>query len=157
MPIIAPPPADAELPCPCCGAVRVPGRQVLQHSRYQFVPASFYIEDLYSVVYSCPDGHDSEQLTVKVPETVERGIAASGLLAQIAVARDFDHLPFNRQSAIYARSGVSLPRSTLSDLYAHLASILLPLYSLMHQILLKSRIIWVQIAENDVKARTSYQ
>ena len=141
VPIVAPPPVDTELPCPCCNAIRVPERQLLQNSRYQFVPASFYVEDLYSVVYVCPNGHDSQQLIARVAEAIEHGIAGSGLLAQVAVARDFDHLPFNRQSAIYSRSGVHLPRSTLCDLYAHLAEVLLPLYVLMHQILLKSRII----------------
>jgi len=140
VPIIAQAPAENELPCPCCGAVRIPGRKLLQNSCYQFVPASFYIEDLYAVVYECPNGHDS-QLVARVPEAVENGIAGSGLLAQVAVARDFDHQPFNRQSAIYARSGAHLHRSTLSDIYAHLAVIILPLYSLMHQILLNSRII----------------
>ena len=141
VPIVAPPPADTTLPCPCCNTIRVPDRQLIQNSRYQFVPASFYIEDLYSVVYVCPNGHDSQQLIAKVSEAVENGIAGSGLLAQVAVARDFDHQPFNRQSAIYSRSGVHLPRSTLADFYAHLAEILLPLYTLMHKILLNSRII----------------
>lgn len=141
VPIIAPEPLLSELPCPCCRTMRVATRQILQNRRYQFVPASFFIEDLYAVVYVCPNGHDSEQLIVRVPEIVENGIAGSGLLAQVAVARDFDHQPFNRQSTIYARSGVKLSRSTLSDFYAHLAEILTPLYLLMHQILLQSRII----------------
>lgn len=55
VPVLAKPPADTELPCQCCGTARVPTREILQNSRYQFVPASFYMEDLYSVVYECPD------------------------------------------------------------------------------------------------------
>lgn len=141
VPVIAPPPAEVDLPCPCCGAIRVADRKIYQNWRYQFIPATFYVEDLYSVVYACPNGHDSKQLIARVPEPIEHGSAASGLLAQIAVARDFDHQPFNRQSSIYARSGVPLNRSTLSDLYAQVAVILLPLYTLMHQILLQSKII----------------
>jgi hypothetical protein len=62
-------------------------------------------------------------------------------MAQVAVSRDVDHMPFNRQVAMYARSGVPLNRSTLSDIHAQLAAILLPLYLLMKQILLESRII----------------
>jgi transposase len=139
--ITAPPPDESELSCTCCGAMRVPGRQILQTSRYQFVPASFYVEDLYSVVYDCPGCDAAKKLIVRVPEAVENGIAAPGLLAQVAVARDFDHLPFNRQTAIYGRSGVPLSRSTLSDLYAHVAAILKPLYLFMHMILLQSKVI----------------
>ncbi len=41
MPVFAPTPDDATRPCPCCGVARVPVRQILQNSRYQFVPASF--------------------------------------------------------------------------------------------------------------------
>lgn len=140
VPVVAPPPEDSKLPC-TCGTNRIPVRQVLQNSRYQFIPASFYCEDLYSVVYGCPNCDSSDQLVVKVPEAVENGLAAPGLLAQVGVARDFDHLPFNRQTEIYKRSSVSLSRSTLSDFYAQLAGILRPLYDFMHSILLQSKVI----------------
>jgi transposase len=139
--VIAPSPDEAKLPCACCGANRVEIGQVLQHSRYQFIPASFYYEDLYSVVYGCTSCDSSQKLVSKVPEAVKNGLAAPGLLAQVAVARDFDHLPFNRQSTIYKRTGVNLNRSTLCDFYAQLATILLPLYNFMHLTLLQSKII----------------
>jgi transposase len=141
VPIVADPPEAAKLPCQCCGTTRVAARQILQISRYQFVPASFYMEDLFSVVYECPACKTAPQLVAKVSEAVENGIAAPGLLAQVAVARATDHLPFNRQSQIYARSGVPLSRSTLSNFYAQVAHILAPLYALMHLILLQSKVI----------------
>jgi hypothetical protein len=104
------------------------------------VPASFHVEELYAVVYECPRGHKG-QLIAEVPEAVKNGIAGPGLMAQAAIARNFDHLPFNRQSGIYARSGVSLSRSTLSDTHAQLARILTPLCEFMYRILLRSRIV----------------
>jgi transposase len=139
--IVADPPEEAKLPCQCCGTARVAVRQILQISRYQIIPASFYMEDLFSVVYECPGCKNAPQLVAKVPEAVENGIAAPGLLAQVAVARGTDHLPFNRQSQIYARSGVPLNRSTLSNFYAQVAHILAPLYALMQLILLQSKVI----------------
>ena len=141
IPVIAPPPDATQLPCPCCGTSRVAKRQILQNSRYEFVPASFHVEDLYAVEYACPMCQQSEELVASVPEIVERGFAGPGLLAQVAVSRDFDHLPFNRQSTIYKRSKALLSRSTLSDFYAQLAVILTPLYELMHLILLQSKVI----------------
>jgi transposase len=125
--------------CPSCNALRVAMRKILRHSRYGYVSASFFVEDVYAVVYECPNGH-GKPLIVEVDEPVKNGIAAPSLMAQVAVARDADHMPFNRQSAIYARSGVSLSRSTLSDIHAHLARVLTPLYNHMHQVLLQSRI-----------------
>ncbi|MCC7531002.1 MAG: IS66 family transposase [Candidatus Melainabacteria bacterium] len=139
--VVAPPPDSTKLPCFCCGTQRIPARQILQNSRYEFIPASFYVEDLYSVVYECPNCQKGEDLIAPVPEPVENGLAGPGLLAQVAVSRDFDHLPFNRQSTIYKRSSAQLSRSTLSDFYAQVARILTPLYNLMHLILLQSKII----------------
>lgn len=139
-------PVDAKIPsdearrCTSCDALRVAVRKILRNSRYGCVPASFFIEDLYAVVYECPNGH-GEQLIAEVSEAVKNGKAAPSLMAQVAVSRDVDHMPFNRQVGMYARSGVPLNRSTLSDIHGQLATILTPMYLLMHQILLKSRII----------------
>ena len=43
------------------------------------------------------------------------GIAASGLVAHTLISRFVDHLPYYRQEAINARSGVHTPRSTLAS------------------------------------------
>jgi transposase len=141
VPVTPPPPDDADLCCASCGAIRVAVRQIFQNSRYQFIPAQFYIEDLYSVIYECQECTSSKSVTATVPEAVRNGLAAESLLAQVCVSRDFDHVPFNRQSEIYKRSGVQLSRSTLCDFYAHVATVLKPLYDLMYSILLQSRII----------------
>jgi transposase len=45
---------------------------------------------------------------------IERGIAGPGLLAHILVGKFADHQPLYRQSAIYAREGVDLDRSTMA-------------------------------------------
>jgi len=140
VPVEAKAPSDEVRRCPSCDALRVAVRKILRNSRYGCVPASFFVEDLYAVVYECPNGH-AEQLIAEVDEAVDKGIAAPSLMAQVAVSRDVDHMPFNRQVGMYARSGVPLNRSTLSDIHAQLATILMPLYLLMKQILLESRII----------------
>src|SRR5690349_7705618 len=44
-----------------------------------------------------------------------RGRAAPGMLAHLLVSKYCDHLPLYRQSQIYARDGLDLDRSTLSD------------------------------------------
>ena len=94
VPVIANPPEAAKLHCECCGSQRVAGRQILQNSRYEYIPASFHIEDLYSVVYECRKCKDAPQLVAKVAEPVKNGKAGAGLLAQVAVAKGTDHLPF---------------------------------------------------------------
>ncbi len=140
VPLIAKTPIEECLRCPSCKALRQAVRKILRNSRYGCVPASFFVEDLYAVVYECPNGH-GKPLIVEVDEPVKNGIAAPSVMAQVAVLRDVDHMPFNRQSGMYARGGVSLKRSTLSDIHAETAGILTPLYNYMHKILLQSRIV----------------
>lgn len=141
IPITPPPPDQSQLSCVCCGTERVATRQIFQVSRYQFVPAKFYFEDLYFQVYSCLSCKSAPELVVKPKEVVGNGTAAPGLLAQVVVARDCDHIPFNRQTAIYQRSGVKLSRSTLENYYAQTARLVTPLYNYMQKFLLQSHVI----------------
>jgi len=54
-------------------------------------------------------------------------MAGPGLLAHVLVAKYCDHLPLYRQSAIYAREDVDLPRSTLAGWVGESAALLQPL------------------------------
>ena len=58
---------------------------------------------------------------------IERGRPGPGLLAHVLVAKYCDHAPLYRQSAIYARAGVELDRSTLADWVGQAAFLLEPL------------------------------
>jgi transposase len=141
VPITAPAPDQSVLACSCCGTERTVTRQILQGSRYQFVPAQFYFEDLMTQVYSCTNCQSDQELIVPCPEIVKNGKASAELLAQIVVARDCDHIPFNRQSSIYKRSGAELSRSTLGDHYSLAAKIVTPITTCLHQDLLQSEVI----------------
>ena len=58
---------------------------------------------------------------------IERGIAGPGLLARILVAKFADHQPLYRQSAIYARHGVDLDRSTMARWVGACGTLMRPL------------------------------
>jgi len=58
---------------------------------------------------------------------IERGRPGPGLLAHVLVAKYADHTPLYRQSAIYAREGVELDRSTLADWVGRATWLLQPL------------------------------
>jgi transposase len=59
---------------------------------------------------------------------VAGGVASSGLVAHTLVSRFADHLPYYRQEAINARSGVHTPRSTLAAWAGAGGAALEPLY-----------------------------
>lgn len=58
---------------------------------------------------------------------IARALAGPGLLAHIIVSKYADHLPLYRQSAILARQGVELDRSTLADWVGGASRLLMPL------------------------------
>jgi hypothetical protein len=58
---------------------------------------------------------------------IARDLAGPGLLAPVLVAKYADHLPLYRQSAIDAREGVELERSTLADWIDGASALLQPL------------------------------
>ena len=49
------------------------------------------------------------------PAIIDGGLAAPGLLAQVAIQKYADHLPLYRQEAIFARHGIALSRTTLAE------------------------------------------
>lgn len=57
---------------------------------------------------------------------IDRGMPGPGLLAHVLVGKFCDHLPLYRQSAIYARDGVELSRSTLADWVGQASALLRP-------------------------------
>jgi len=67
---------------------------------------------------------------------IERGIAAPGLLAHILVSKFADHQPLYRQSAIYARAGVDLDRSTMARWIGACSALLRPLVEALRRYVL---------------------
>jgi transposase len=68
-------------------------------------------------------------------------LCGPGLLAHAITAKFADHTPLHRLAGQLARSGVDVAPSTLGGWLAAAAKLLTPLYVLMHQRLLLSRVI----------------
>ena len=92
---------------------------------------------------------------------LERARPGAGLLADIIISKYADHLPLYRQSEIYRRLGIELPRQRMCDWVAGVAEPLDPLYkALQKEILLLPYIhadettIEVQDGEKEGKCHT---
>lgn len=94
--------------------------------KLEVVPAKLYVHQIKRPTYVDAQGqiHIAEMPSVPFPKS----IAGSSLAAKVAVDKYVDHLPLYRQSQIYARDQVELPRSTLNNIIAKGYHLLNPLY-----------------------------
>jgi transposase len=92
----------------------------------EYVPASFQVVRHVRPKFSCRRCESITQAPMpSLP--IERGRPGAGLLAHVLVSKYADHLPLYRQSAIYAREGVELERSTLAEWVGRSVALLAPL------------------------------
>ena len=116
----------------CAGALVKIGEHVSEKLAY--TPAKFHVQrDVYPQ-YACR-ACESVVAEPVAPAIIDRGLPAPSLLAQVLLAKYADHLPLYRQQAIYARAGVELPRSTLTDWVGACGVALQPLADRLREIL----------------------
>ena len=115
-----------ETACPACGGALKPlGEDVTELLEY--IPASFKVIRQVRPKLAC--GCCDAIVQAPAPSRpIARGLAGPGLLAHVLVSKYSDHLPLYRQSAIYAREGVELPRSTLAEWVGGAHHLLRPLF-----------------------------
>lgn len=82
----------------------------------EYTPAKLIVIEHARAKYVCrKDGESTIRTAFAQPSPLPKSNAGAGLLAQILVSTFADHLPLNRQEAIFKRHGVELPRSTLCE------------------------------------------
>jgi transposase len=131
--------AEAQRQCPeCHGEMKHIGEDIREELEY--VPASFEVIEQACQKYACPKG--CTVVTAEKPAApIEKGLAGPGLLAHVAVSKFADHLPLNRQESIFARQGVELARQTMCGWMRDCAELVDPLYQLMKQRALGSKVV----------------
>jgi len=138
----------AEKLCPCCGRTReCIGDQTAE--QLDLEPAQFFVLRTIKKSYACRHCDpavvpaDQRLATAGPPQVgpIAKGLCGPGLLAHAVTAKFADHVPVHRLAGQLARSGVTVAAATLGDWLAGAAALLDPLYHLMHQRLLLSRVV----------------
>jgi transposase len=119
------PAGDGACTCPACGAGMAKlGEDVTEVLDY--VPGRFQVIRHVRPKYACKACDAITQAPAPALPT-PRGRATPATLAHLLVSKYCDHLPLYRQSEIYARDGVDLDRSTLSEWVGQAAWLLQPI------------------------------
>ena len=98
--------------CACGQAFKRIGEEVSE--QLDCVPAQFFVLRHIRGKYACACCQTIQAAPMPA-QMIDKGIPAAGLLAQVAIAKIDDHLPLYRQTEIYARSGVRIPRSSMAQ------------------------------------------
>jgi transposase len=111
--------------CPACGlALREIGQDVSEVLDYE--PGSFHVVRHVRPKLACSGCRNVNQAAAP-SRPIDRVMAGAGMLAHVLVSKYCDHTPLYRQAQIYARAGLELHRSTLTDWVAQAAQLLTPL------------------------------
>lgn len=106
-------PTSGSCQCPACGGtLRRLGEDASEVLEY--VPEHWKVIKHLRPKYSCASCQQIVQAQAP-SRPIERSYAGPGLLAHVLVSKYCDHIPYYRQSQIYAREGIELDRSTLAD------------------------------------------
>ena len=153
--------SDAERLCPCCGKLRkVIGEEISEQLDY--VPGHHQVIEHVRFKYACEDCEEHMAIAVKPPQAIEKGAAASGLLAHIGTSKFGDHLPTYRQEEISDRHGWLIPRTTQCGWLRQMSGTLTILVALMAAQILRSRKINTDdtrvpvIIPGEAKTKTGY-
>jgi len=123
-------PSEEERRCTCCGAeMHEIGEETSERLDYR--PASLIRVQTARIKYACKCECGGVVIADVPDAVIDRGLALPGLLAHVVVSKYADHLPLNRLEQMFARDGVALSRSTLSDWIAHVADLLSPISAAM--------------------------
>jgi transposase len=114
--------------CPCCqGVLHRIGEDVSE--RLDVVPAQFRVLVTRRPKYACRSCQEGVVQASAPARLIEGGLPTEALVAHVLVGKYADHCPLYRQAQIYARQGVHLDRSTLTDWVGRAAFLLRPVHA----------------------------
>jgi len=130
-------PPEALLTCACCGRTKHRiGEETSE--RLDWRPASLVRVVTARGKFACSCEQDGVVIADVPDSPVDKGLACAGLLAVAVVCKYEDHLPLHRLEGIFARLGVHISRSTMTDWVAQVADLLRPIADAMANVALSA-------------------
>lgn len=120
--------------CTCGCQMKRVGEDVAE--KLDYIPGVAQVERHIRGKWACRQCETLTQAPVPA-HVIEKGLATTGLLAHVLVAKYADHLPLYRQQKIFERAGVKLSTSTLADWVGVCGVRLQPLVDALREAILK--------------------
>ncbi len=117
---------ESELTCKLCGAAKECLGQDVTH-RLEYVPGHFIDHEYHLDKFACGTCKDGVTTAEGPDQVIDRSPADASVLAHVVVSKVVDHCPLHRLHRIFARSGVTIPVSTMSEWMGEVADRLQPL------------------------------
>ena len=127
---------DSDKICACGCQLSKIGQETSE--QLEVIPAQLKVLRHIRIKYACKACTEGVTTAPMPKQPIPKGIPTAGLLAHVAVAKFDDHLPLYRQSEIWDRLGVNLPRSTLSTWVLKMGDLLQPMISLLQNHIIQS-------------------
>lgn len=132
-------PDDTNCPNPGCGKpMKRVGEDISE--RLDIVPAEFFVHRHIYGKWACRCCQCLVQEAAP-PQIIDGGMPATGLVVHTMISRFVDHVPYYRQEAINARSGVHTPRSTLASWSGRGGAALEPLFVAQKRFVLSAKVL----------------
>ena len=128
--------ADADKICACGCQLSKIGQETSE--QLEVIPARLIVLHHVRLKYACKACGEGITTASMPKQPISKVIPTAGLLAHVAVAKFDDHLPLYRQSEIWDRLGVNLPRSTLSSWVLKMGDLLQPMIPLLQNHIIQS-------------------
>ncbi len=128
--------ADSDKLCACGCQLSKIGQETSE--QLEVIPAQLKVLRHIRIKYACKACTEGVTIAPMPKQPIPKGIPTAGLLAHVAVAKFDDHLPLYRQSEIWDRLGVNLPRSTLSSWILKMGDLLQPMIPLLQSHIIQS-------------------
>ena len=116
--------AEHDKTCNCgCQKTRI-GEDISE--KLNIIPAQVFVEQHVRAKYACPTCEGDVVIAKPVPTLLHKSNAGIELQAFVVTAKFQDALPLHRQTNIFKRYGIDLPRNTLANWMLNLSEAVRP-------------------------------
>ena len=137
---------ESEKTCACGEQMSKIGEETSE--KVEIIPPSMYVLRTVRPKYACSacEGtEDESKSAIKIapppPTIIPRSIASASLLSYVMIQKYQDHLPFYRQEVQFRRTGIEISRQDMSNWQQQVYTKLLPLFSLMKDVIMSGFVI----------------